>query len=167
MRKDYFEIRGWRVSETVICYNNFLLVNHRTMSSILNPYLNFKGKARDAMEFYKTVFGGDLRMSTFKEAGAPVEENEKDQIMHAMLVAENGITLMASDTPQHMEHKAGTTISLSLSGDNNEELRGYWEKLSEGGTVLQPLTKAPWGDTFGMLTDKFGIRWLVNITAKK
>jgi PhnB protein len=136
--------------------------------SKMNPYISFKGNAREAMEFYKAAFGGKLTMSTFKEAGMPVEPAEADQIMHAMLEVDNGILLMASDTPHHMgEVKEGARISVSLSGDNEAELSGYWKKLSEGGTVEQPLVKAPWGDTFGMFTDKFGIHWLVNIAAPK
>lgn len=87
--------------------------------------------------------------------------------MHAMLVATNGMTLMASDTPKQMEYKPGTNVSVSLSGDDEAELRPYFEKLSQGGTIAVPLEKAPWGDTFGMLNDKFGIGWLVNITGKK
>ena len=137
------------------------------MQSKLNPYINFKGQAKEAMEFYKSVFGGKLELNTFKESGMPVEESEGDQIMHAMLIADNGMTLMASDTPSHMEYKPGTNITISLSGEDEAELSGYWDKLAFGANISQPLTKAPWGDTFGMLTDKFGIVWLVNITAKK
>ncbi len=137
------------------------------MQSKLNPYLNFKGNAKEAAEFYKNAFGGNLTMSTFKEAGAPVEPSEADQIMHAQLIAENGMTLMLSDTPNHMSYNPGTNISISLSGENEAELQGYWDKLSVDAKIDQPLTKAPWGDMFGMFTDKFGIRWLVNITAKK
>ncbi len=133
----------------------------------LNPYINFNGNAREAMEFYKSVFGGELVMSTFKEFNAPVEPKEADMIMHSMLEADNSIIFMASDTPSHMEYLPGTNVSMSLSGENEEELRGYWEKLSVGATIEQPLEKAPWGDTFGMLTDKFKIHWLVNITGKK
>jgi PhnB protein len=118
------------------------------------------------MEFYKTVFGGKLDMTTFKDgmAGMPMEESEEVKIMHAQLVADNGIVFMAADTPAAMEFHAGGQISMSLSGDNESELRGYWEKLSEGGTVAMPLEKAPWGDTFGMVNDKFGVYWMVNIS---
>ena len=133
----------------------------------LNPYINFKENTKEAMEFYKSIFGGKLDMNTFKEFHASEDTSEGDKIMHAMLVAENGVTFMASDTPNHMEYKGGSSISMSLSGDEEETLRGYWEKLSEGATVAMPLDKAPWGDTFGMLTDKFGINWMVNITGKK
>ena len=138
------------------------------MQSKLNPYISFKGNAREAMEFYKTVFGGKLELSTFGEAGAANNGAEPDQIMHASLVADNGITLMASDSATGMrEYVAGTNMSVSLSGDNEEELTGYYNKLAEGGKVEQPLTKAPWGDTFGMCIDKFGVFWMVNIAGKK
>jgi PhnB protein len=134
----------------------------------LNPYISFKDNAREAMEFYKSVFGGELVMNTFKESQASVDPDEGDLIMHAMLEVDNGITFMASDTPKHMgEYKAGSNISISLSGEDEAELKGYWEKLLEGGTQTVPLEKAPWGDTFGMLTDKFGINWMVNIAGKK
>lgn len=145
-------------------------VNHNkeiSMQSKLNPYLSFKDNARQAMEFYKSVFGGKLDVNTFKEFNSSQDPSENDKIMHSMLEADNGITFMAADTPLHMEYKPGTNISMSLSGGNESELKGYFEKLSEGGTVVQPLEKAPWGDFFGMLVDKFGIQWMVNITTKK
>lgn len=137
------------------------------MGSSLNPYLSFRDNAREAMEFYHTVFGGKLDMQTFKEFHASQDPAEDDKIMHAMLTADNGIVFMASDTPNNMEYHPGSNISMSLSGDNAEELTGYYEKLSAGGTIGMPLEKAPWGDTFGMLTDKFGIPWLVNISGSK
>jgi len=133
----------------------------------LNPYLSFKDNAREAMEFYKTVFGGKLAMSTFKEYNASQDPSEANKIMHAVLEADNGITFMASDTPDRMEYSAGTNYSMSLSGDSETELRAYFEKLSAGANVTMPLEKAQWGDTFGMLTDKFGVSWLVNITGQK
>jgi PhnB protein len=137
------------------------------MNSKLNPYINFDGNAKEAMEFYTNVFGGKLTMSTFKEGGAPPDPSQDDKIMHAMLVADNGITLMASDTPKGWAYTPGTNISVSLSGDNEAELKGYFDKLSAGAQIEQPLTKAPWGDMFGMLRDKFGIRWMINIAEKK
>jgi len=137
------------------------------MQSQLNPYLSFRDNAREAMEFYKTVFGGKLEMQTFKEYHASQDPSEDNKIMHAMLTADNGIVFMASDTPNSMEYRTGTNMSMSLSGDNETELRGYYEKLSAGGTVGMPLEKAPWGDTFGMVTDKFGVSWLVNIAGQK
>lgn len=132
--------------------------------SKLNPYLNFIDQTRDAMEFYKSVFGGDLVLNTFKDSGMP---QEGDGIMHSQLETPSGFTLMASDKPSHMEVTPGKIGTISLSGDNEEELKGYWEKLSEGAKTTMPLEKAPWGDTFGMLTDKFGVEWMVNIAGKK
>ncbi len=137
------------------------------MNSKLNPYIGFDGSAKDAMEFYKTAFGGNLTLSTFGEAHAAHTPADNDKIMHAMLETPNGMTLMASDLPSDMKPDVGSNISISLSGDNETELKGYWDKLSEGAKVEQPLEKAPWGDMFGMLTDKFGIHWMVNISGKK
>ena len=138
------------------------------MQSRLNPYIGFKDKAREAMEFYHTVFGGKLDMTTFKDGmgGMPVEPSDENKIMHSMLESDNGITFMASDAPSGMNAQSGSQINMSLSGDNETELRGYWDKLVEGGTITLPLEQAPWGDTFGMLTDKFGICWMVNVTSK-
>lgn len=139
----------------------------------LNPYLSFRGQAREAMEFYRSVFGGDLTVSTFGESGMTEQMGDTtaddpalaDQVMHAMLVTGNGLTLMAADTPPGMSNNPGDNISISLSGpaEDEEVLRGYFEKLSEGATPGVPLEKAPWGDHFGMLTDRFGIGWMVNI----
>ena len=137
------------------------------MAIQLNPYLSFRDNARQAMEFYRAVFGGNLVLNTFKEFQASSDPSEDNKIMHSILEAENGITFMAADTPNSMEYKPGKNINMSLSGDNESELRSYWNKLSDSATIQMPLEKAPWGDTFGMLTDKFGIDWLVNITGKK
>ncbi|HKV57307.1 MAG TPA: VOC family protein [Ktedonobacteraceae bacterium] len=137
------------------------------MQSKLNPYLSFRDNAREAMEFYRTVFGGKLELSTFKELNASQDPAEDNKIMHSVLEADNGITFMASDTPDRMEYRAGTNMSMSLSGDNEAELRGYFQKLSAGGMVTMPLEKAPWGDSFGMCIDKFGVPWLVNIAGQK
>lgn len=133
------------------------------MASRLNPYISFDGNAREAMEFYQGVFGGDLTVSTFGEFGSPQAE-VADKIMHAMLETGRGFTLMASDTPPGMEYNPGTNITVSLSGDDADELRGYWEKLSAKGTVTVPLDKQMWGDEFGSCIDQFGIGWLVNIS---
>ncbi|MEN0138413.1 MAG: VOC family protein [Rhodococcus sp. (in: high G+C Gram-positive bacteria)] len=132
------------------------------MTSRLNPYISFDGNARQAMEFYKDVFGGTLAVSTFGEFGAPDAEGA-DKIMHAMLESDNGFTLMGADTPPGMEHNPGTNIAVSLSGDDGDLLRGYWAKLSDGGSVSVPLEKQMWGDEFGACTDQFGISWMVNI----
>jgi PhnB protein len=129
----------------------------------LNPYLNFRDRTREAMEFYHSVFGGELNMQTFKEFNASQDPSEDDKIMHAQLEA-GDIVFMAADTPNSMEYEPGTNFNMSLSGEDETRLRGYFEKLSAGGTVTMPLEQAPWGDTFGMVNDRFGIRWLVNIS---
>ena len=137
------------------------------MQSKLNPYLSFKDNAREAMEFYKSVFGGKLVITTFKEFNASQDPGEDNKIMHSMLEAANGITFMAADTPSGMAYHPGTNMSMALSGDNEAELTSYYKKLSAGGKIREPLAKAPWGDTFGMFTDKFGIEWMVNIAGQK
>jgi PhnB protein len=132
------------------------------MASRLNPYISFDGNAREAMEFYKQVLGGELTINTFGEFGAP-DGPGADNVMHAQLESPSGFTLMASDTPPGMEYKPGENISISLSGDDADELRGYWDTLSSNGTVTMPLEKQMWGDEFGSCVDQFGITWLVNI----
>ena len=131
--------------------------------ALLNPYLNFRGQAREAMEFYQSVLGGELTVSTFGDFQMPgVEDDEKDSIMHSQLTTPAGFTLMGSDVPSHMpgEISNGT---LSISGNETDEIRGYFDALADGGEVGMPLDQAPWGDYFGQLTDKFGVSWLVNI----
>ena len=132
------------------------------MASRLNPYISFSNNARQAMEFYKTVFGGTLALNTFGEYESQDSPNA-DGIMHGMLETDKGFTLMGADTPSGMEHSQGNNMAVSLSGDDADELRGYWEKLSDGGTVTLPLEKQMWGDEFGMCVDRFGIPWMVNI----
>jgi PhnB protein len=138
------------------------------MASRLNPYISFAGNAREAMEFYKGVFGGDLTISTFGELHASSEASEDDLVMHSVLEGQEGIAFMASDVPDRMEYTPGTnSFSMSLSGDDEARLRGYYDQLSDGGSVSMPLEKACWGDTFGMCSDRFGVGWLVNIMAPK
>lgn len=135
------------------------------MSTQLNPYLSFKDNTRQAMEFYHGIFGGKLDVSTFGEFQATDDPSENDKVMHAMLTTDKGLVFMASDTPNGMEFTPGTNFSMSLSGDDEAELRGFFDALAEGGAVTLPLDKAPWGDTFGMVKDKFGVNWMIDITA--
>jgi len=132
------------------------------MTVRLNPYLNFRDNAKEAMEFYHSVFGGKLDLSTFAEFHASDDPSEADKIMHGQLTADNGLVLMGADVPSSMAITANSTVSLS--GDDEETLTGYYNQLSDGGTIAEKLAKAPWGDTFGMFTDKFGVPWLVNIS---
>ncbi len=139
------------------------------MTTLLNPYLSFGDDAREAMEFYRSVFGGQLDITPFGAFDTPTDPSDADRVMHSQLVTPLGLTLMASDTPAGMERREGTSISLSLSGgpDDDATLRGYWDGLAAGGTVAVPLDTAPWGDTFGMLTDRFGTPWMVSIAARQ
>ena len=133
------------------------------MPSRLNPYISFNGDARDAMEFYRSVFGGTLSVTTFGEYG--VDDPEQAQhVMHAMLETDSGFTIMAADTPPGMAHNPGDNIAVSLSGDDVDELRDYWAKLSDRADIQTPLAKQMWGDEFGACTDRFGISWMVNIS---
>lgn len=131
----------------------------------LNPYISFTGEAREAMTFYRSVFEGDLTMTTFGESGMSSDPATADQLMHAQLEAPGGLTLMAADTPEGMPHTPGDNVAISLSGgaEDEDRLRGYYDRLCEGARSTLPLEKAPWGDWFGMLTDRFGIGWMVNI----
>ena len=115
------------------------------------------------MEFYKEVFGGTLALSTFGEFGQ-ADSPIADKIMHGMLETDQGFTIMGADTPPGMDRNPGDNITVSLSGDDAETLRGYWDKLSGSGKVIMPLEKQMWGDEFGQCVDQFGVPWMVNIT---
>lgn len=128
----------------------------------LNPYISFRSNAREAMEFYQSVFGGELVIDTFEgydDMG--IAEEEKDGVMHAQLTTPGGLVLMASDTPSVMPYRAPAGISVSVSGEDEAELEGYWNGLADRGTVVMPFDTPPWGGRFGMLTDRFGVDWMV------
>jgi PhnB protein len=131
------------------------------MASRLNPYISFGGNAKQAMEFYEQVFGGTLTLNTYSDVDTSGQAPEG--IMHGMLESTSGYTIMGADTPPGQPHNPGNNIAMSLSGDDADELRGYWDKLSEGGSIAVPLEKQMWGDEFGMCVDRFGIAWMVNI----
>jgi len=133
------------------------------MASQLNPYLNFNGTARDALEFYHSVLGGDLTITTFAEMG--MSGPDAGRVMHGLLESEAGYTIMASDLTSDMEYHAPAGFSVSLSGSDGDALRRYWEKLSSAGTVTMPMQKQAWGDEFGMCVDQYGVPWMVNISA--
>lgn len=132
--------------------------------ALLNPYLSFTGTTRAAMEFYASVFGGEVTFSTFGEMPMPgLADSDRDQIMHSQLTTPSGFTLMAADAPESMGMAAGPNGTVALTGDEVDELRGYFDKLAEGGEIAMPLELAPWGDYFGQLTDRFGVTWMANI----
>jgi PhnB protein len=132
------------------------------MTARLNPYLTFNGNAREAMEFYRSVFGGELRVNTFGAFGTE-DPALKDQVMHAQLTTADGGALMGADCPPGMEFTPGTAMTVSLSGGPDDGLAEVWAKLADGGAVAVPLEKQMWGDEFGQLVDKFGTPWMVNI----
>jgi PhnB protein len=133
------------------------------MTSRLNPYFNFNGNARQALQFYQSVFGGELNVNTFADFGTQ-DPPDADRIMHGQLETDAGYTIMAADVPSSMEYHSMAGCSASLSGDDGDVLRGYWEKLSSSGTITMPMQKQSWGDEFGMCVDGFGVPWLVNIS---
>jgi PhnB protein len=135
------------------------------MGTVLNPYLHFDGTAREALEFYASVFGGEASITTF-ESFMPEGTEGRDRVMHGQVEAPNGFVLMGADTPQDLAPATASGYAVSLSGDDERALRGYWDRLSEGGTVDTPLETQVWGDTFGQLTDRFGVPWLVNIAGQ-
>lgn len=131
------------------------------MTQRLNPYIQFGTETAEALDFYQSVFGGEVSTMQFKAYGT--EGADGDLIMHGQLDSDAGFTLMAADTPSFMTRQTGSSITVSLSGDEADALRGYWEKLSDGASVNTPLEKQMWGDEFGQLVDKYGVGWLVNI----
>jgi PhnB protein len=132
----------------------------------LNPYLSFRTEARDAMTFYQGVFGGDLTIDTFAQFEGMVQDPaENDLVMHAQLNSPEGFVLMGADTPSGMPYEKPAGISVSVSGDDEGALQGYWDKLTDGGTVVMPFDTPPWGGRFGMLTDRFGIDWMISVNA--
>ena len=132
------------------------------MSATLSPYLNFNGNTAEAMRFYQSVLGGDLNIQTFGDAGVAQNDNEKNRTLHASLIS-NGITFFASDGRPDQQVIFGDNVHLSLQGSDTERLTGYFNGLAAGGRVDMPLAKQFWGATFGMLTDKYGVHWMLNI----
>jgi PhnB protein len=136
------------------------------VASLLTPYVSFGDNARQALEFYQSVFGGELALSTFGEfgmAGTP----DADKIMHGQLETPSGFTLMAADTPEGMDIGSGSSITIAITGDDVDDLRGYFHALAEGGTVSTPLEMQMWGDEYGACVDRFGVSWMANISSRQ
>ena len=131
------------------------------MTSILNPYLHFEGTAREALTFYHSLFGGELNVMTYGDMGT--EGDLAAQVMHGQVSTPGGITLMASDGAPGETLVRGNASNLSLSGDDEGELRGWFDALADGGEVHVALEKQMWGDVFGQVQDRYGVIWLVNI----
>lgn len=130
-------------------------------------HLNFRGEAREALTFYHSVFGGDLAVVTYKDVGAVQHPEEADQVTFGQVVADNGFRVMAYDVPSHLPWNQGeNAFFLSLRGETPDEVTAYWEKLSEGATVVQPLGPAQWAPLYGMLKDRFGVTWVVDVASE-
>lgn len=136
------------------------------MTVSATTHLNFRGDARAALEFYRSVFGGDLLAVTYADAGTATDPDEADQVMWGQVSAANGFRVMAYDVPSSRPWSRGDDpFFLSLRGDTAEEISSLWKKLSEGSTVVVPLAPAQWAPLYGMLTDPFGITWVVDVAA--
>ena len=134
--------------------------------SNLSPYLAFRSNAREAMEFYQSVFGGELYVSTFGDIPHMTDDPaERDLVMHAQLTTSEGFAIMGSDTPARNEYREPAGVSLSVNGDDAEVLQRYWDALSAEGTVTMPYDTPPWGGRFGMVVDKYGFPWMVSLNA--
>ncbi|MEO6015021.1 MAG: VOC family protein [Devosia sp.] len=129
-----------------------------------STHLNFRGQARAALAFYQSVFGGDQAIVTYKDAGAVQNPAEADQVMWGQVAAENGFRIMAYDVPSRLSWNPGEIpMFVSVRGVAAEEITGYWEKLAAGATIVQPLAPAGWSPLYGMLKDRFGITWVLDV----
>ena len=132
----------------------------------VSPYISFRDGAAEALDFYRSVLGGRLDITRMGDMPSPdLPESDRDKVMHGQLDLENGFVLMASDTPSGMEFDAGQRVSVTLFGDDGPELAELFDRLAEGGSVVEPYAQAPWGDYFGMLTDRFGVFWMLNASS--
>ncbi len=128
----------------------------------LGPYINFQGRAREAMEFYRKVLGGNLDLQTSNEQGVPKPAGPGDRIMHARLEAD-GVLIIASDGHPDYPPKVGDNMGIALAGSDKVRLAKIFNDLAEGGKIKMPLAEQSWGSSDGWLTDKFGINWNVSI----
>lgn len=130
-------------------------------------HLNFRGKDRQALAFYHFVFGGDLAIVTYKDVGNVQDLSEADQVTWSQVVADNGFRVMAYDVPSHMPWNQGeNAFFVSLRGETSQEITAYWEKLSNGATIVQALEPAQWAPLYGMLQDQFGVIWVVDVVSQ-
>jgi PhnB protein len=132
----------------------------------VNPYLNFPGTSEEAFKFYQSIFGGELFINRFKDTpeAARVGQQDQEKMMHIALMHGKKPFLMATDALESMGHKhiPGNNYHLSIQTTSDEEAREVFAKLSKGGNITVPIEKQSWGDLFGMITDKFGIQWMVS-----
>ncbi|GGV43029.1 VOC family protein [Actinomadura cremea] len=130
-------------------------------------HLNFRGDARAALTFYQSVFGGDLAVVTYEDAGNVQDPSEANQVMWGQVAAGNGFRVMAYDVPSNLPWDQGeNAFFVSLRGETAEEITEHWKKLSDGATVVQPLGPAQWAPLYGMLKDRFGVTWVVDVVSE-
>ncbi|ASF12224.1 hypothetical protein NBRGN_004_00670 [Nocardia brasiliensis NBRC 14402] len=136
------------------------------MSVTTTTHLNFRGDARAALEFYQSVFGGHLAVATYKDAGNVEDESAADQVMWGQVLAENGFHVMAYDVPARTGYDRGeNSFFVSLRGESVEEITGYWETLRADATIVVPLGPAGWAPAYGMLRDRFGVVWVLDVVS--
>lgn len=130
-------------------------------------HLNFRGDAAKALGFYQSVFGGDVEAISYREADKVTDPAEADQLMWGQVVAENGFCVMAYDVPSHMPWNPGeNAYFVSARCSDSDEIARFWEKLSDGAAILQPLAPAGWSPLYGMLRDRFGIIWILDVATE-
>ncbi|MFE9722257.1 VOC family protein [Streptomyces sp. NPDC005794] len=136
------------------------------MSVTTTTHLNFRGAARAALDHYRSVFGGRVTAVTYKDAGGVGNENEADWVVWGEVVGDDGFHVMAYDVPSHLPWDQGSKpFFVSVRGDDTEEISALWQKLAEGSAVVQPLGPSQWAPLYGMLTDRFGVTWVLDVTA--
>lgn len=134
------------------------------MSVNTTPHLNFRGDARAALELYQSVFGGSLVTVTYADAHSVTEPAEADQIMWGQVASDDGFRVMAYDVPSHTAYEPGVIpVFVSVRGTDAEEISGYWKRLAEGSTVVVPLGESAWAPLYGMLRDRFGVTWVLDV----
>ncbi|MER6164537.1 VOC family protein [Streptomyces violaceorubidus] len=127
-------------------------------------HLNFRGEAREALTFYRSAFGGDLTLVTYQDAGNVQDPAAAHQVMFGQVSSADGPSVMAYDVPSDLPWNRGeNAFFVSVRGESAEEITAYWERLAEGATVLRPLGAAQWASLYGMLRDRFGVTWILDV----
>lgn len=134
------------------------------MTVNVTPHLNFRGDARTALEFYQSVFGGDLVVTTYADMGNAADPAEADLVVWGQVAAANGFRVMAYDVPASRPWSQGDDpFFVSVRGDDVEEMDAAWKRLAEGAFIVQPFGSAPWAERYGMLKDRFGVTWVLDV----
>lgn len=134
------------------------------MTVNVTPHLNFRGDARTALEFYQSVFGGDLVVTTYADMGNAADPAEADLVVWGQVAAANGFRVMAYDVPASRPWSQGDDpFFVSVRGDDVEEMDAAWKRLAEGAFIVQPFEAAPWAERYGMLKDRFGVTWVLDV----